>query len=345
MEPTVHLDGNVDNAFPWMSSSTTTTASPHTASPHTVSPHDNRDLHLLTPGIPPTPGWVPLLPTPGTLVDPPRQPREGYEWVWYPGGYWAEREIGVSPVESTSKGSGLDSKLRRWKGKSSSKGSQGSVDLEQSPLVARRGSGSTRRGSASSVGLFTPQPHTPFRTERELVHALQHSSDNEPLWGYPFAPVSPGADRGTDSGSSIASTGKGFRRGSWPESQPIIEESGEDETGSQGSATPLGRLKVIGRSREVGHRSSRSIHACVCLWLTSADQKRKSRSSERGPNDESLSESSDGHTPGQQNNTRKLLHKLAWRKKETAADSDALSLIEEEASCRRIDLQSKITLC
>lgn len=26
-------------------------------------------------------------------TDPPRQPKPGYEWVWFPEGYWAEREI------------------------------------------------------------------------------------------------------------------------------------------------------------------------------------------------------------------------------------------------------------
>lgn len=251
----MYLDGNVDNAFPWMSSSTTTTASPHTASPHAASPHDN--LPLLTPGIPPTPGWIPhtpgIPPTPGVSADPPRQAREGYEWVWFPDGYWAEREVSAGATESPSKGSGLDSKLRRWKGKSS-KGSQGSVDLDVSP-VPRRGSGSTRRGSGGSAGLFTPQPHTPFRTERELVQALQQSSDSEPFWGYPFTPVAPSGERGNDSGSSPASTVRGgFRRGSWPETQTIIEEIGKDETGSQGSATPLSRLKAIGRSKEVGEQ-------------------------------------------------------------------------------------------
>jgi len=256
----MHLDGNVDNAFPWMSSSTTNTASPHVAS-HTASPHDSRDYPPPTPGIPPAPGWIPstpgIPPTPGAFTDPPRQPREGYEWVWFPDGFWAEREVSISATESPSsnKGSsGLDSKLRRWKGKSS-KGSQGSVDLELSPLplpLPRRGSGSTRRGSGGSAGLFTPQPHSPFRTERELVQALQQSGDSEPFWGYPFTPVAPGGERGNDSGSSPASTLRGFRRGSWPETQTIMEETGEDETGSQGRATPLGRLKAVGKSKEVG---------------------------------------------------------------------------------------------
>ncbi|RYP16838.1 hypothetical protein DL765_004859 [Monosporascus sp. GIB2] len=31
------------------------------------------------------------------VYDPPRPPREGYEWVWFPAGYWAEREIVESP--------------------------------------------------------------------------------------------------------------------------------------------------------------------------------------------------------------------------------------------------------
>lgn len=53
-----------------------------------------------------------------------------------------------------------------------------------------------------------------------------------------------------------------------------------------------------------------------------------------GPLDESLSESSEGHTPGQQSSARKLLNRLSWRKKESPADSDSLSLIEEEGTCK-----------
>ncbi|OIW32167.1 hypothetical protein CONLIGDRAFT_257981 [Coniochaeta ligniaria NRRL 30616] len=265
----MHLDGNVDNAFPWMSSSTTTTASPNTASPHDKNaPPPTPGWLPPTPGIPPTPGWIPptpggVPPTPGALVDPPRQAREGYEWVWYPDGFWAEREIGVGGVAESpsSRGSaGLDGKLRRWKGKSS-KGSQGSVDLDQSLLV-RRGSGSRRGSGGSSVGPFSPQPHTPFRTERELVQALQSSESSsgaEPFWGYPFhAMTPPSAERGNESGSSPASTVRGFRRGSWPDSQTIHEEEAEDETGSQGSAPPSSRLKARAKSKEVSKQ---------CGWM------------------------------------------------------------------------------
>ncbi|KAK6957712.1 hypothetical protein Daesc_000500 [Daldinia eschscholtzii] len=35
--------------------------------------------------------------TPNTYIDPPRPAREGCEWVWFPAGYWAEREIAESP--------------------------------------------------------------------------------------------------------------------------------------------------------------------------------------------------------------------------------------------------------
>ncbi|OBT66221.1 hypothetical protein VE03_04386 [Pseudogymnoascus sp. 23342-1-I1] len=35
-----------------------------------------------------------------TSADPPRPPMLGYEWVWFPGGYWAEREIITRPTRS-----------------------------------------------------------------------------------------------------------------------------------------------------------------------------------------------------------------------------------------------------
>ena len=31
-------------------------------------------------------------PTPRHAADPPRPPKDGFEWVWFPEGYWAERE-------------------------------------------------------------------------------------------------------------------------------------------------------------------------------------------------------------------------------------------------------------
>ena len=34
-----------------------------------------------------------------TAADPPRPPMLGYEWVWFPAGYWAEREIITRPAK------------------------------------------------------------------------------------------------------------------------------------------------------------------------------------------------------------------------------------------------------
>jgi hypothetical protein len=36
----------------------------------------------------------------GHSFDPPRPPRPGFEWVWFPEGYWAERPVLGSPISS-----------------------------------------------------------------------------------------------------------------------------------------------------------------------------------------------------------------------------------------------------
>ncbi|KAJ8124372.1 hypothetical protein O1611_g9268 [Lasiodiplodia mahajangana] len=36
-------------------------------------------------------------------IDPPRPAKEGYEWVWFPGGYWAERQIAETPAKDFSR--------------------------------------------------------------------------------------------------------------------------------------------------------------------------------------------------------------------------------------------------
>lgn len=226
----------MENAFPWLSATAYT-------------PSD----------IPPTPGSIPPA-TPGLVIDPPRAPREGHEWVWYPDGFWAERELVSSAQDGPSSKGSHESKLRRWRGKSSK--SQNSGDLDATPpATSRRGSGASRRGSGGSVGPFSPQPlHTPFRTEKELIQALQNPDGEGPLWGYPFGTVMPdGAAAAREgsarSGSSPASTvrggGGGFRRRSLPETLAIPEEIGEvDESQGSGVGTPLARLRRLGKWKD-----------------------------------------------------------------------------------------------
>ncbi|KAL2061714.1 hypothetical protein VTL71DRAFT_7092 [Oculimacula yallundae] len=54
-------------------------------------------------------------------VDPPRPPKEGFEWVWFPEGYWAERELPLSkkPVSRP-----------RWWNRSPERGSKVSMKSE-----------------------------------------------------------------------------------------------------------------------------------------------------------------------------------------------------------------------
>ena len=35
-----------------------------------------------------------------TAADPPRPPMDGHEWVWFPAGYWAEREVITRPTKT-----------------------------------------------------------------------------------------------------------------------------------------------------------------------------------------------------------------------------------------------------
>ncbi|KAK3390937.1 hypothetical protein B0H63DRAFT_466845 [Podospora didyma] len=66
----------------------------------------------------------------GFGVDPPRPPKEGHEWVWFPEGYWAEREY--RPINSGNRKS-TDNKIwkrRRRSAKSQSGGGGSGHDSE-----------------------------------------------------------------------------------------------------------------------------------------------------------------------------------------------------------------------
>lgn len=104
-------------------------------------------------------------------VDPPRPPKEGYEWVWFPDGYWAEREI--RQVESpTSKT--LD--LKRWKrrrrsAKSQSGGGGSSQEGDQPQTISPKTILSGQWEGRPSI----PQPpQSPYLTEEAHVQSLQN---------------------------------------------------------------------------------------------------------------------------------------------------------------------------
>jgi hypothetical protein len=55
-----------------------------------------------------------LAPTAKDSIDPPRKAKDGYEWVWFPAGYWAERNISDTVVK------GKPISQRKWRSSSHS---------------------------------------------------------------------------------------------------------------------------------------------------------------------------------------------------------------------------------
>ena len=120
-------------------------------------------------------------------IDPPRPARDGFEWVWFPEGYWAEREF-LHPLggarRSGSKSSDIKvwSRWRRRSAKSRSSGGGGaaleSESTRDSPSkhpgqsLSMFGSATSHLGSTTSPSPMTPG--SPFLTEQAHVHSLQH---------------------------------------------------------------------------------------------------------------------------------------------------------------------------
>ncbi|KAI0544179.1 hypothetical protein F4679DRAFT_589731 [Xylaria curta] len=167
---------------------------------------------------------------PTVVIDPPRPAREGCEWVWYPAGYWAEREIAELPPKESIK-------VFKWRKRSRKSGSESSKHSPQtSPsahsvpesrkekstdYLAGRRSQTRTPASSESGGMYyslnrmpdAPLP-SPYLTEEAHVQSLQ--------W--------PSIDAATRSGS--ISGGSIIRSKSAIPSSPLHFSSAEDEMGS-----------------------------------------------------------------------------------------------------------------
>ncbi|TGJ85824.1 hypothetical protein E0Z10_g2903 [Xylaria hypoxylon] len=126
------------------------------------------------------------IPTKG--IDPPRPAKEGYEWVWFPAGYWAEREIAETPTKESTK----SFRWRKRSGKSSSGSPKDSP--RTAPTLAKNteaslgdsagGRPATRTpASSESSGSFFPLNRppdaplpSPYLTEEAHVQSLQWPS-------------------------------------------------------------------------------------------------------------------------------------------------------------------------
>ncbi|KAK3379925.1 hypothetical protein B0T24DRAFT_696047 [Lasiosphaeria ovina] len=101
----------------------------------------------------------PPAPTPVLGVDPPRPPKEGCEWVWFPEGYWAEREF----KSLGSVGSKTDSKSWRRRRKSA-KSQSGGGDKDGERLSPKA------RGFVPTI----PAMSAPVETKPEIASRLYH---------------------------------------------------------------------------------------------------------------------------------------------------------------------------
>ncbi|KAI0132065.1 hypothetical protein BJ170DRAFT_592046 [Xylariales sp. AK1849] len=117
--------------------------------------HSNRDLSYAASSAPSTSTYG---------VDPPRPAKEGHEWVWFPGGYWAERERVDLP-------SAFSNKAFKWRNKSTR-------DTSSSQTDTNSGSHSHRSQHASPMSQLegwsskAPMP-SPYLTEADHVLSLQ----------------------------------------------------------------------------------------------------------------------------------------------------------------------------
>jgi len=117
-------------------------------------------------------GHCTMHPIPGSgggNLDPPRPAKEGYEWVWFPEGYWAEREF--RPIETANQGAGAPKsqspEVKVWKWRRKSGRSRSSSHEQEPPTISPR--------SAGPFVLPLPTtPQTPYLSEQAHVHSLQH---------------------------------------------------------------------------------------------------------------------------------------------------------------------------
>ncbi|KAK3688488.1 hypothetical protein B0T22DRAFT_155229 [Podospora appendiculata] len=119
-------------------------------------------------------------------LDPPRPAKEGFEWVWFPEGYWAEREFRDLNNRNSHGGSNThnagskspDTKGFKWRRRSAksqrSSGGRsargGSYD-EIEPMTI------SPRTLAQVQELMSPAPHSPqspYLSEEAHVQSLQH---------------------------------------------------------------------------------------------------------------------------------------------------------------------------
>ncbi|KAG6206461.1 hypothetical protein E4U50_004211 [Claviceps purpurea] len=95
-------------------------------------------------------------------VDPPRPAREGYEWVWFVEGYWAERQ----PIPTRRAKSGTSSRFWKWKLRYCRR-STSDAQYQASPTASETIPNST-------FGIVRATKASPYLSESAHVKSLQN---------------------------------------------------------------------------------------------------------------------------------------------------------------------------
>ncbi|KAI1650689.1 uncharacterized protein F4817DRAFT_327064 [Daldinia loculata] len=272
--------------------------------------------------------------TPNTYIDPPRPAKEGCEWVWFPAGYWAEREVAESPGKVMR-----HFKWRKRSGKSSS-GWDTQDGLENSssnlwdhiprisqplpsPLPSEdshnqsfQGLSFNRNGTSSESGksMFPLNRTTlpsPYLTEEAHVQSLQRS---------------PQLSQGSENGISFSGPARPIQ------SSPLTIISGDSDSATP-LATPVSRLPST---------SGASVSSIINLTTTTPDAKpRKSFFSrlfpDHRPKIKKMSSDNDAYdyTPSTVPGTQAQLSGYGQSQSPAPLMGRAASLLREESKRRR----------
>ena len=117
---------------------------------------------------------------PRYAADPPRPARAGYEWVWFPEGYWAERETPSSSLKKQRSRKWFNKSPDRQSNSSSpSKGQIGNKTPRDSEIPRIKVGGSkSRRGSSGDSQMIEDRS---VRSSETLSSAIRANSPPAPL--------------------------------------------------------------------------------------------------------------------------------------------------------------------
>lgn len=132
-------------------------------------------------------GQVSVRSTDSRIGDPPRQAREGWEWVWFPEGYWAERQLERRSSTKDSSGSqgshssqiqGTKTKVFRWTPRGSrSPRDQSDPPERPEPEQLNLSPKTVLPPNQNAFSHFTPPKHlpsSPYMSEEAQTLSLQN---------------------------------------------------------------------------------------------------------------------------------------------------------------------------